>query len=60
MVEDKEIERDIPCSHVKVRNFPIYRAIVLDERVLLLCRACYGEVMTQILDNLKEIKVKLK
>ena len=51
-----EITRNT-CKHI-INNHNTYRAIAIDGQVWILCRACYGDLVMQILDDLKDVKIK--
>ncbi len=53
-------EHEIYCEHNRGERpgRRTYRAIPIGKNVLILCRACYGEMLTYVLEDLKTIKIQ--
>lgn len=50
------------CSHLQKATTVTfaYHSLVVGERHYLFCRACFGEILIQVLDYLRKIEVKVK
>lgn len=53
----------IDCEHTDPEddgiNDRVYKTISIGKKTLVLCRACYGELLVQVLDDLKTIKIQV-
>ena len=52
----------VDCEHTDLENGGsnnrVYITISIGRKTLVLCRACYGELLVQVLDDLKTIKLE--
>ena len=55
-------ELKLYCEHTKEDETDkrIYRVATIGKNALILCRACYGELLVQILEDLKTIRLETK
>lgn len=54
----------VDCEHTEDvengGNSRVHTTIKIGRKTLVLCRACYGELLVQVLDDLRTIKVATK
>lgn len=57
-------ENIVYCEHTEDvdngGNSRVHRTVTCGKHTLVLCRACYGELLTQIVEDLKTVTVEVR